>query len=75
MKEVFSPLMTYKKYMPFIAYANTWGLPTLTIPILEDAGGLPISLQIISKIGNEDAIFKLAEILEQEFRGYKRAIL
>lgn len=75
MKEVFSPLMTFKKYMPFIAYANTWGLPALIIPITEDEFGLPICLQIVSKIGNEDVIFKLGAILEQEFRGYKRAKL
>ncbi len=75
MREVFSPFMTFKKYMPFIAYANTWGLPTLTLPITEDDRGLPIGLQIISKIGNEDAIFKLGEILEKEFRGYLRKAL
>ena len=71
-KEVFSPLMTFKRYMPFIAYANTWGLPALIIPVAEDSSGLPIGIQIISKVGNEDAIFKLGEIIEQKFRGYKR---
>lgn len=71
-KEVFSPFMTFKRYMPFIAYANTWGLPALIIPVAEDSSGLPIGIQIISKVGNEDAIFKLGEIIEQKFRGYKR---
>lgn len=72
MKEVFSPLMTYKRYMPYIAYANAWGLPSLIVPVGEDKAGLPIGIQIISQIGNEDVIFKLGEIIEREFRGYKR---
>lgn len=74
-REVFSPLMTFKRYMPFIAYANTWGLPSLIVPVGEDDSGLPIGIQIISKVGNEDAIFQMGEIIEQKFRGYKRKVL
>lgn len=74
-REVFSPLMTFKRYMPFIAYANTWGLPALIVPAGEDESGLPIGIQIISKVGNEDAIFEMGEIIEQKFRGYKRKVL
>lgn len=74
-REVFSPLMTFKRYMPFIAYANTWGLPSLIVPVGEDDSGLPIGIQIISKVGNEDAIFQMGEIIEEKFRGYKRKAL
>jgi Asp-tRNA(Asn)/Glu-tRNA(Gln) amidotransferase A subunit family amidase len=34
---------------------------------------MPIGLQIISRVGNEDAIFQLGEIMEKHFRGYRRA--
>lgn len=70
--EMFSIKRTFKRYMPFLAYANTWGLPSLTIPIDESREGLPIAVQVISKVGNEEAIFKIATILEDSFRGYKR---
>lgn len=71
-KELFSLRLTYRRYLPFVAYANAWGLPALIIPVGEDAHGLPIGVQIISRVGNEDAIFKLGEIPERELRGYKR---
>lgn len=72
-KEIFSIKKTFLKYMPFTAYANTWGLPALTVPIGKDADGMPIGLQIIGKNGNEDAIFSLGSFLEKEFGGYARA--
>jgi fatty acid amide hydrolase 2 len=74
-KDLFSLTLSYRRYMPFVAYANTWGLPSLIIPVAEDEHGLPIGLQIISRVGNEDAIFQMGEILEREFRGYRKAEL
>ena len=58
--------------MPFVAYANVWGLPSLTIPIGQDENHMPIAIQIISRIGNESAIFQLGHLLEKQFRGYQR---
>lgn len=72
-RDIFSVRRTYLRYMPFIAYANTWGLPSLIVPVAEDQEGMPIGLQIISRVGNEDAIFQLGEIMEKHFRGYRRA--
>lgn len=74
-KEVFSIRKTFKKYLPYIAFANTWGLPSLTIPLGKDADGMPIGLQLISKNGNEDALFSLGEKLESRFQGYERAMV
>ncbi|WP_262173135.1 amidase [Saccharococcus sp. Marseille-Q5394] len=71
-KEIFSIRKTFLNYMPFAAYANTWGLPSLTVPIGKDRDGMPIGLQIIGKNGNEDAIFSLGSFLEKEFGGYSR---
>lgn len=72
-KEIFSIRKTYLQYMPYTAYANVWGLPALTIPVGEDEKNMPIGVQIISSIGNEDAIFRLGKLLTKRFRGYKLA--
>ncbi len=72
-REIFSLALSYKKYMPFVAYANTWGLPVLTVPVGE-SDGMPIGIQIIGHVGNEDAIFKLGELMVERFRGYVRAL-
>ena len=74
-KEIFSIRKTFLKYMPFVAYANTWGLPVLTVPIGKDNEGMPIGLQIIGKNGNEDAIFSLGSFLEKHFDGYSESEL
>lgn len=73
-KEIFSITKSFKKYMPYTAYANVWGLPSLTIPVGVDEEDMPIGVQILSVNGNEDLIFSIGEILEKEFRGYKRNI-
>lgn len=71
-KELFSIQKTYLKYIPYVAYANVWGLPSLIIPVAEDKDGMPIGIQLISRVGNEEALFQLGELLEQQYRGYKR---
>ncbi|WP_257351917.1 amidase [Pseudalkalibacillus decolorationis] len=71
-KELFSIKKTFLRYMPYIAYANVWGLPSLIVPVGESAKGLPISVQLVSRVGNEEALFQLGEILEKSFRGYTR---
>lgn len=70
--EIFSIRKTFLKYMPYVAYANVFGLPSLTIPIGVDDDNLPLAIQIISKNGNEDLIFKVGELIAKEFRGYQR---
>ncbi|MFD1851220.1 amidase [Oceanobacillus bengalensis] len=71
-REIFSIKKSFLNYMPFVAYANVWGLPSLSIPVATDENNLPISIQIISAIGNEDALFRLGRIIEKKFRGYVR---
>ncbi|HEU4962611.1 MAG TPA: amidase [Bacilli bacterium] len=73
-REIFSIQKTYTRYMPYIAVANTLGLPTLTLPVGE-ADGLPIGLQLIARVGQEQALFELGRLLEQQFRGYVRCTL
>lgn len=71
-QEIFSIRKTFLRYMPYVAYANVWGLPSLTIPVGTDGDGMPISLQLMSRNGNEEALFQLGEIVEKQFRGYLR---
>ncbi|WP_085991470.1 amidase [Oceanobacillus senegalensis] len=71
-QEIFSIRRTYLKFMPYVAYANVWGLPSLSIPIGTDYNNMPIGIQVMCSIGNEDAIFQLGRILEKRFRGYVR---
>lgn len=73
--EIFSIRKTFLKYMPYIAYANVWGLPALTVPVGSDAHGMPIAVQLMSKNGNEDALFQLGKVIEERFRGYHRCKL
>lgn len=71
--DIFSLSFSFRRFLPFVAFANAWGLPALTIPVGIDDDDLPIGLQIISRVGNEDALFQLGELLEQRVRGYKRS--
>ncbi|SEP83053.1 fatty acid amide hydrolase 2 [Virgibacillus subterraneus] len=71
-QEIFSIRKTFLHYMPYIAYANVWGLPSLTIPAGTDENDMPIGIQIISANGNEDAIFQLGKIVERKSGGYNR---
>lgn len=70
--EIFSIRKTYQQYMPYVAIANTLGLPALTIPIGESEDGLPIAIQLITTVGQEKALFHFGKIIEQNFRGYRR---
>lgn len=72
-KEIFSIKRTFLQYLPYTVYANVWGLPSLVIPVGTDHNGLPIAIQVMSKVGNEDAIFLLGEKIEKHFGGYKRS--
>lgn len=72
-RELFSIKKTFKQYLPYIAYANVWGLPSLTLPVGFDNKNLPFGVQIISTNGNEAAIFAMGEKIEATFGGYKRS--
>lgn len=71
-KELFSVRKTFLRYMPYIAYPNVWGLPSLTIPVSVDENSMPIGIQLVSQNGNEDLLFQLGEILENRTRGFVR---
>ncbi len=72
-KEIFSIKKTYKKFMPYVAYANVWGLPSLTIPITMDDNQMPMAIQLVSRVGNEDLLFSIGKHIEKQFQGYVRS--
>ncbi|WP_377887290.1 amidase [Alkalihalobacillus sp. R86527] len=72
-QEIFSIRRTFLNYMPYVAYANLWALPSLVIPIgTSKEEGMPIGVQLVSRTGNEEALFQLGEKIEEKFGGYKR---
>jgi len=71
-QEIFSIRKTFLQYMPYIAYANVWGLPSLTIPVGRDENDMPIAIQLMGSTDKEDALFRLGKMLERKFSGYIR---
>src|SRR5699024_11758026 len=72
-KEIFFVNKKYEKYMPYLAYDNVWELPSLTVLLSLGNEHLPIGIQIIGKVGNEESIFNLGQQIEQQFGGYIRS--
>jgi Asp-tRNA(Asn)/Glu-tRNA(Gln) amidotransferase A subunit family amidase len=71
-QEIFSIRKTFMQFMPYVAYANVWGLPSLTIPAGRDENDMPLAIQVMGSIGNEDVLFRLGKMLERKFSGYIR---
>ncbi len=57
------PLEMYKSDMYTIAI-NLIGLPAISLPVMKNADGLPVGLQIIAKAFNEQPLFNAALSLE-----------
>lgn len=72
--EIFSIRKTFRWVLPYIALANVFGLPSLVVPCGKSSSGLPIGLQVVSTVGNEDLVFKVGALLESHFGGYRRIV-
>lgn len=70
--EIFSIRRTFLRVMPYVAMVNIFGLPALTVPVGRDRRGLPIAVQLVSAVGNEQALFQAGRMLEKGFGGVKR---
>lgn len=70
--EIFSINKSYRWFIPYISYANAWGLPSLVLPAGKDKEGMPISVQLITKNGQEDALFQFGEWFEENIYRYQR---
>ena len=54
----------------FTGLANIAGLPALALPSGRDAGGLPVSVQIMGPAGSEPALIALARRLDSALNAY-----
>ncbi|WP_150952013.1 amidase [Microbacterium testaceum] len=52
------------EYAPYSSFVNVAGLPALTIPVTTDAGGHPVSVQLVGRPGGEAVLLSLASQLE-----------
>jgi len=52
-------------FMPNTQAFNNTGQPAMTVPLAWSAGGLPIGLQFVARMGAEATLFQLAGQLEQ----------
>lgn len=53
---------------PFTSFVNVAGLPAITVPVDETAGGVPMGVQLIGRPGGEATLFALAAQLERRVR-------
>jgi Asp-tRNA(Asn)/Glu-tRNA(Gln) amidotransferase A subunit family amidase len=70
--EIFDVKKGYRKVMPYTAFANFLGLPAISIPCGFSNNHMPISLQLVTRKGNEALLFRTAELLEKNMGGYVR---
>lgn len=70
--EIFSIKKSFRWVLPYIAFANVFGLPALVVPCGRSREGLPIGLQVVSTVGNEHLVFRVGAFLEKCFDGYRR---
>lgn len=71
-QEIFSVHRTFLRVMPYVAMVNIFGLPALTVPVGRDQRGMPIGVQLVASVGNEQALFHAGRMLEKRFGGYVR---
>ena len=53
------------RFMPNTQAFNNTGQPAMTVPLAWSAGGLPIGMQFVSRLGEEATLFRLAGQLEE----------
>jgi amidase len=50
---------------PFAAMQNSTGQPAISLPLYESADGLPIGVQFVGRMGDEELLLKLARSIEK----------
>ena len=58
--------------MPLGPYSNALGLPAAAVPVLADAAGLPIGVQVIGRRGRDLEVLAVAKELERALGGWIR---
>ena len=59
-------------FAPLASLANISGFPAITLPFGEDAQGLPLPVQIMAPMGEDNLLLQLASALEAEQRWQHR---
>jgi amidase len=59
-------------FMPNTQAFNNTGQPAMTVPLAWSQDGLPIGLQFVGRMGEEDLLFRLAHQLEQARPWFER---
>ena len=54
------------RFAPYTELFNVTGQPALSLPLAQSAGGLPIGVQLIARLGADAALLRLAAELERE---------
>ncbi|HJP35163.1 MAG TPA: amidase family protein [Gammaproteobacteria bacterium] len=52
-------------YTPFTPLFNTTGQPALMLPLWQSKAGLPLAMQFVGRLGDEETLYSLAGQLEQ----------
>jgi len=60
------------QYTPFTSFANVSGLPAITLPVAQTAGGLPMGVQLIGRPGGEHVLLAIGAQLERRIGWQKR---
>lgn len=53
------------RYAPYSSFVNVAGLPAIVVPVMPDATGHPVSVQLVGRPGGEAMIIALATELER----------
>ena len=60
----------YLDVMRFTQWFNLLGAPAVVVPIRRSADGLPIGVQVAGRPFQDEAVLRIAEMLDDEF-GYR----
>jgi amidase len=69
--DVDGKFVLYMSLLTWIALATALHLPAMAIPAGQNAGGLPIGVQVIAPWHRENRLFDFAHVLEDELDGFK----
>lgn len=53
-------------YSPFCPLANATGCPAISLPVLSSEQGLPVGMQLVAEMGNDDLLIETAAWYERE---------
>lgn len=63
--ESLTAMLGYSAFMP---WANLTGAPAVSLPVAVTDDGLPVGVQLIAGVGNDEVLLSLAARLEERFR-------